>query len=255
MTILKLRGSGKHLRIDKSDTALQIHDYRSHIFTANDTTESLAGFVLDRVAFNSLLKLKDQGHEISFRKAIFYQTDFSNLTLTELDLAHAKFTQCNFYRTNFIKCNMKWAMINSDCAETLFNNCTISYANFTGAHNLTGSQIIHNKGVMEAKFIDLERLIEEAQKQKTKTKSYSSKISNLFGDNESNYNLPKHPHIPKLVQVRSLVEKIIQKQEGLSAQAQIANKLFKHIVEQGEEKFSRRIQKERVTANKQLLNR
>ena len=69
MTILKLRGSGKHLRIDKSDTALQIHDYRSHIFTANDTTESLAGFVLDRVAFNSLLKLKDyNGPRNSYRK-------------------------------------------------------------------------------------------------------------------------------------------------------------------------------------------
>ncbi len=254
MTGLRLRGSGEHLRIDKSDAPLQIHDYRGHVFTANNLPQSLAGFVLDRIALDSLLKLAGQGHEISFRKAVFYQTDFSNLTITGLDFAHAKFTQCRFYRSEFINCNLKWATVSSDCTGVMLKNCSVSYANFTGARNLSGEQIIHNKGVMEAKFIDVERLVKEAHKQE-KHKSSRSVLRNLFGDNERDYLAPKQTSAMKPASTRSFVERVAPKREGLSEQAQAANRLFASFAEQGKSNFRDRIDKKRTAARKELLGR
>jgi hypothetical protein len=250
---LQLRGSGNHLRMDESDAELPIHDYRGYIFDENNTPKSLAGFVLDRIALDSLLRLKAQGHEISFRKAVFYQTDFSHLSLTGLDFSHAKFTQCSFYRSTFTQCNLKSATVSSDCAGAMFKNCELSYANFTGARNLTGEKIFHNKGVMEAKFIDTERLIKEAHKQEKQKPS--KRFSNLFGDHEGHYTPPKHSHKPKPMQTYSFVDKLTKKKEGPSEQAQAANRLFRHIAEEGEGIFCKKIQRQRTAIRKELLSK
>ncbi len=259
---LRISGSSR-LQLDKSSgTTLQIHDYRGHIFTGQNLPDSLAGFVLDRIALESLLKLKSQGHNISFRKAIFYQTDFTGLPLDNLDLSHAKFFDCKLF--SFTNCNLKSAVFNTDCTTAHFKNCLVTNTNFTGARNLTGDKLRQCKDWYEAKYFNHEEIAHQIKNsksnQKVEPKTYRvSWHKRLFGTHSHAITPNKHLYVSPKQQTdptQSFVAKVTnQDAPPRSLQSILAEALQAPIAAKGERMYTERLRRERILIGKERLGR
>ncbi len=257
-------------RLDLSETALQIHDYRGYHFTAKNLPLSLEGYVLDRASLQSLMALSNQGDQISFYRTVFYQTDFTGLVISNYNFSQAKFFNCEL--TNFFKCNFTGATFNSDCHKARFIDCTLRFANFTGAINLSANQIQTSKDWNEAKFSTptlIQMQFNSTQATTKNKKSFFNTISNLFGDGQENTAL-KHTDLNKnkeqktsRVQLAKTINDSDKSSHNTanfellirSPAAEAADRLQQHYAKKGEVNFQKKLIKERIERGKDAEER